>query len=81
MFSNGYVVRRVCRECNRDRVREAEHYRLVKEACRVRRRQDRFACRAMIWIGRRLVDWGSRLQECYAALADPNLLGATNPSR
>jgi hypothetical protein len=78
MFPNGYVVWQVRREYNRDRLREAERYRLMKQACLARRRQDRFYCRALTWLGRRLVDWGSHLQERYAALADPGLLGAAN---
>jgi hypothetical protein len=81
MFSNGYVVWMVRRECNLDRVREAERYRLVKQAFDARRRQGRFYCRALTWLGRRLIHWGSYLQERYAILADPGLLGTANQGR
>jgi hypothetical protein len=81
MFSNGEVVGWVRREYNRDRAREAERYRLLKEAGLARRRRGRFFCRALTWFGERLVRWGSYLQERYATLADTSLLGATNHSR
>jgi len=81
MFSNGYVVWRVRRERCRDRLREAERYRLLREACLARRRQDQFYGRALIWLGRCLVQWGLHLQERYAALADSGLLRAADQGR
>jgi hypothetical protein len=34
-------------------------------------KRDRFHCRLLTWMGRRLVSWGWRLQERYGAVAEP----------
>ena len=78
MLEDGYLVWRVRREINLDRVRDAERYRLVQAARSTRPRQCRWACRALTWLGRRLVDWGSRLQQRYAARGDPSPLRVAN---
>ena len=78
MFADGYVAWLVCRERNRDLLREAERYRLVRQALPARRRQGRFYCRALIWLGRRLVGWGRRLQERYDVVVDASVLRAAN---
>lgn len=55
-------------------LREAERYRLVRQARAGREKRDSFHCRALTWLGRRLVAWGWRLQERYgAATATPAL--------
>ena len=76
MFADGYVAWLVCRERNKDLLREAERYRLVRQVLLARRRQGRFYCRALIWLGRRLVDWGRRLQEHNDVSVDSTILCA-----
>jgi hypothetical protein len=49
----------VHQERNKDLLREAEHYRLVRRALAGRERHDHFYCRALIWLGRRLVAWST----------------------
>ena len=78
MFGDGYVVWLVCRERNKDLLREAERYRLVRQVLPARRRHSRFHCRALIWLGRRLVGWGRRLQERYDVVVDASVLRAAN---
>lgn len=68
MFENGYLAWRVRREYNRDRVREAERDRLVRQALAARRPRGRLAGRARRWLGRRMVEWGAHLQEQHAPL-------------
>ena len=60
MFGDGYVAWLVCRERNRDLLRQAERYRLVRQALPARHRHGQFHCRALIWLGQRLVDWRRR---------------------
>lgn len=55
----------LAQEHSKDLLREAERYRLVRQALAGRARRDRFHCRALTWLGRRLVAWGWRLQEHY----------------
>jgi hypothetical protein len=81
MFSNGYVVWAVRREYNRDRLRETERYRLVKQARLAHGWHQRYVCRALSWFGQYLVHWGSHLQQRYTALSDQSLMGATNHNR
>jgi hypothetical protein len=81
MFSNSYVVWRVHRECDRDRLREAEQYRLATQARLAHGRRGPHIRRALSWFGQRLVQWGSHLQERYAAMVDPSPLGAINHHR
>jgi len=85
MFSGGYIVWLVCWEQSKDRLREAERYRLVRQALAGRQGRARFLRRALIWLGRCLVVWGRRLQERYGVVADPSTLCAANqagkPSR
>jgi len=57
----------VHQERNKDLLREAEHYRFVRRALAGRERHDHFYCRALIWLGRRLVAWGVRLQARHGA--------------
>jgi len=58
----------------RDRVREADRARLVKQARVGRDYRNRFYVPMLNWLGRRLVAWGLRLQACReAAAATPTL--------
>ena|GEM_PF-977222 len=57
----------VQKECRKDLLREVEQYRLVQQALSGRKKYRRFYCRALIWLGHRLVAWGYRLQERYSA--------------
>ena len=78
MFADGYVAWLVRRERNKDLLREAERYRLVQQVLTARRRRGRFYCWALIWLGRRLVGWGRRLQERYDVVVDASVLRAAN---
>jgi len=71
----------VYREHYKDLLREAERNRLVRQALAGRESRDRFHCRALTWLGRRLVAWGCRLQERYSAAATAPALRAANHSR
>ena len=81
MFGDGYVAWLVCRERNRDLLRQAERYRLVRQALPARCWHGQFHCRALIWLGQRLVDWGRRLQERYDVVVDVSVLRAANQSQ
>lgn len=70
VFSDGYVAWLVCQERNKDRLPEAERYRLVKQALAGHRERDRVLSRALSWLGRCLVAWGRRLQEPYGVVVD-----------
>jgi hypothetical protein len=61
--------------------READSYRLVRQALAGRQRGRRFYCEAMNWLGRRLVAWGWGLQERSGAAATTSALEATNYAR
>jgi len=50
-----------------DMRREADEYRFIQQVLAGRPRRHRFYCRAMDWLGRRMVAWGQRLQERYGA--------------
>jgi len=71
----------VYREHYKDLLREAERNRLVRQALAGRESRDRFHCRALTWLGRRLVAWGWRLQERYSAATAAPALRAANHSR
>jgi hypothetical protein len=66
MFADGYVAWLVCRERNKDRWREADHYRLVQLALARHPGRPRYLCRALTWLGHRLVVWGRGLEQRYA---------------
>jgi hypothetical protein len=72
---------RVHRERYKDLLREAERYRLIRPALAGREKRDRFHCRALTWLGRRLVAWGWRLQERYSAAAAAPTLRPANRTR
>ena len=81
MFGDGYIAWLVCRERNRDLLRQAERYRFVRQAWPARHWHGRFHCRVLIWLGQRLVDWGRRLQERYDVVVDVSVLRAANQSQ
>jgi hypothetical protein len=74
MLADAYTAWLVRRERNRDLLCEAERYRLVRQALAARQRQGRFYCWALIWLGRRLVDWGRQLQERSDVVVDASVL-------
>ena len=47
---------------SKDLLREAEHFRQVRQAMEGREAHDHVHCRALIWLGRQLVAWGWSLQ-------------------
>jgi hypothetical protein len=65
MFSWTAVL--AAQERCQDMRREADRYRLVRQALAGRRTPYPFHYRAMNWLGRWLVAWGYRLQERYGA--------------
>jgi hypothetical protein len=68
----------VQRERYQDLLREAERHRLVRQVLAGRQRRQRAYCRAINWLGRRMVAWGQRLQEHYGATATAPALQAAN---
>lgn len=64
-------------ERNRDLLREAERYRLVREALAGRPGGPRLHCLIINWLGGRMVAWGRGLQERYGA-ATPSALRVTD---
>ena len=73
MFGSSYVAWLVCQERNKDLLRAAERYRLVRQALPARRRRGRFYCGALVWLGLRLVGWGRQLQARYGAAVDTSV--------
>ena len=53
----------------KDMMQEAGQYRFMRQVLAGLTRRERFHCRALRWLGRRLVAWGVRLQERYGAVA------------
>jgi hypothetical protein len=68
-------------ERHKDLLREVERDRLVRQALAGRLKRDPFHCRALIWLGRRLVAWGCSLQERYGAAVEAPALQAANQCR
>ena len=68
----------VQRERYQDLLREAERHRLVRQVLAGRERRQRAYCRAINWLGRRMVAWGQRLQEHYGATATAPALQTAN---
>jgi len=66
------------RERYQDLLREAEKHRHVRQVLAGRQRRQRAYCRAINWLGRRMVAWGQRLQEHYGATATVPALQAAN---
>lgn len=52
----------------KDLLREAQSGRLVLHELALAERRDRFHRRVISWLGRGLVAWGWRLQECYPTM-------------
>ena len=71
----------VYREHYKDLLREAEKARLVRQMQAGQERRERFHRRALIWLGRRLVVWGWRLQERYGPAPAAPALRAANRTR
>jgi hypothetical protein len=68
-------------EHHQELLREAEKDRLARRALAGRGRSDRFYCKALGWLGRRLVAWGSDLQEHYGAVVTSRTLRPANGRR
>jgi hypothetical protein len=81
MFGDAHIAWLVRRERNRDLLREAERYRLVRHVLPARCQQGPFYCQALIWLGRRLVDWGRHLQEHHDVVVDTSVLRTANQSQ
>jgi hypothetical protein len=59
-----------------DLLGEAEKERLVRQALAGRARRVRLYCRALTWLGLRLVAWGCYLQKRYGAAVEAPALRA-----
>jgi len=65
-----------------DRLREAARQHLTDQAIRARverervliRRRPHMASRAVVWVGKRLVEWGARIQARYGEASEPQAL-------
>ena len=68
----------VYREHYKDLLREAEKARLVRQAQAGQERRKPLYCRALTWIGGRLIVWGWRLQARYGAMSAALALRAAN---
>ena len=68
----------VQRERYQDLLREAERHRLARRVLAGRQRRHRCFCRAMNWLGRRMVAWGQRLQEQHSTATAAAALQAAN---
>ena len=71
----------VYREHYKDLLREAEKARLVRQAQAGQERRNHLGCRALTWIGGRLIVWGWRLQERYGAMSAASALRVANRTR
>jgi hypothetical protein len=50
-----------------DLLREAQDRRLIRQAAPADSKPQHFYRRSLAWLGRRLIVWGSRLQQRYGA--------------
>ena len=64
-------------EYRKERLRQAEHERLVRLVCGNPSRKDRFYCRFLLWLGRWMVAWGTGLQQRYSFVVDENGVRST----
>jgi len=71
----------VHREHYQDLLHEAEGSRLVRHARAGQERRNHLYCRALTWLGRRLVVWGWRLQERYGAMTAAPALRVADRTR
>lgn len=68
-------------ERNKDLLREANNYRFAREAMGPREGRNRFHGRALIWLGCRLVAWGSLLQARFGVPVETSALRSANHCR
>ncbi len=79
----------VRREHYKDLLRQAKRARLVRQRYPEpvegmqagQERRNHFSCRALTWLGRRLVVWGWRLQKRYGAATTAPAFRAANRTR
>jgi hypothetical protein len=69
----------VAREHYKDLLREAEQERLARQAMAGGESDPHLYCRMLAWLGRRLVNWGLRLQKRYGALDVPSIASNSRP--
>jgi hypothetical protein len=68
-------------ERNKDLMREANNYRFARQAMGPRDKRNRFHRKALIWVGCRLVAWGSLLQARFGAPVETSALRPANHCR
>jgi hypothetical protein len=66
------------REYYRDQARAAAKYRLVRLALESQAPRDRLGSRALVWVGRHLVRWGTRLRDRYSEVVSTPLTQPTS---
>ena len=67
MFLDCYQAERAMKERVQELLRQVEQRRLVRQALAGRVVPDRFHCRALAGLGRKLVAWGRRLERRYGS--------------
>ena len=68
-------------ERNKELQQRAEKYRLAEQALAGHQKRHRLYCRAMNWLGRRLVAWGWHLQERFGVASAIPTLQTANYTR
>jgi len=71
----------VHQERRRDLLREAKQERFAQQGLARQNGHVHFYCRALTWLGCRLVAWGRHLQEQYGVAAPAPALRTTTPLR
>jgi hypothetical protein len=66
-------------EYYKDQMRAAHRDRMVRQALAGRSDSGRICCVALAWLGRRLLVWGSSLQQRYGAVMSSSLPQPAKP--
>ena len=62
---NDHLMRQIMNSRYEEFLKEAENYRLLKLATQGKPKRERFYTKALVIFGRKLVDWGERLERRY----------------
>jgi hypothetical protein len=66
------------REYYKDQMRAAKRYRLTRVTSAGRDKSSHLYCKALAWLGRRLIAWGSSLQEQYDTVVSAPMRQSAN---
>ena len=53
-----------------ERLGQAEYERFILKVCAKPARRERFFCKFLLWLGRRMIAWGGWLQERYSEVTE-----------